>query len=632
MFRRIKYKLLFFFLVLSIGPLSISMYSFYTRTIAILEQRTFDQLKTVRESKRKEIEAYINSIRNRTVYFAAGAPTLTALNDFNQAFNQIGKKTFPADYDLQLKSYYESEFFKNLKLIQPDTFSLEGLYPSNPQTVLLQTQYLVSNKTVFEPNPYNVVHDKYHSMFSTFAKLNGFYDVLLIEDSTGYILYSVNKEIDFATSLLSGAHAESNLGRLFRKVRYSGLKLQAVMSDFEPYLPSGMAPAAFIASPIYDGQKKVGTLAFQISIERINTITTSNKEWREEGLGSTGESYIVGADCKMRTDSRFIIESPKTFFEQTSHTNMTKRDRDLISFYKTTVLFLSVCNESVTRALARMSGTVPVVDYRGVNVLSSHAKLEIPDVDWAILAEIDESEAFMPVNVFARNFAFIFLFVVAIVFFVALFVAHSFTKPVRLLAKATSRLGEGDLYVRVDETSRDEIGLLQMSFNKTVESLREHDKHLIEKQEEITLQAEQLREVNNELTTRNRELDHQKEEAMQKTIIVEQQKEEIAAQADNLHQLNEEITAINNNLEQLVRERTDKLAEQNKLLAEYAFTNAHKLRGPLTRIMGLINVIHIAPTIEEKLFCINLLNEAGKQLDDAVHNIQKLIAEKDNLR
>ena len=607
------------------------MYSFYTRSIASLEQRTFDQLKTVRETKRKEIEAYFNSIRNRTVYFAAGAPTLNALNDFNRAFSEIGKSHLPPDYDAQLKSYYDSEFFKTLKLIQPDTFSMAGLYPSSPQSVLLQTQYLVSNKTVFEPNQYNAIHDKYHSMFSTFAKLNGFYDVLLIEDSTGYILYSVNKEIDFATSLLTGAHAESNLGRLFRKVRYSGLKLQAVMSDFELYLPSAMAPAAFIASPIYDGQKKVGTLAFQISIDRINTITTSNKEWREEGLGSTGESYIVGADCKMRTDSRFIIESPKTFFEQASRINMSKRDRDLIAFYKTTVLFLSVCNESVNQALARMSGTVPVVDYRGVNVLSSHAKLEIPDVDWVILAEMDQSEALMPVNAFARNFTFTFLFVIAIVFFVALFVAHTFTKPVRLLAKATTRLGEGDLHVKVDETSRDEIGLLQTSFNKTVASLREHDKNLLDKQEEILLQAEQLRDVNDELSTRNRELDHQRDEVMIKKVMVEQQKEEIAAQADNLLHLNEEITAINNNLEQIVRERTETLAEQNKLLAEYAFTNAHKLRGPLTRIMGLINVIHIAPTLEEKMLYINLLNEAGKQLDDAVHNIQRLIAEKDKV-
>lgn len=402
------------------------------------------------------------------------------------------------------------------------------------------------------------------------------------------------------------------------------------MSDFESYLPSFLAPAAFLAAPIYENGRKVGTLAFQVPMEKVNTITTSNKEWGEEGLGATGESYIVGSDCKMRTDSRFILESPKAFFEQTSRTNISKHDIDLISFYKTTVLFLTVCNESVTQALGRQSGTIPVVDYRGVKVLSSHAKLEIPDVNWVFLAEIDEAEALMPVQAFARNFTFVVILVIATVFFVSLFVAHTFTKPVRLLAKATKELGDGNLHVKVEETSRDEIGLLESSFNITVAHLRADTQHLLEKQEEITLQAEQLQIMNEELSSKNSELDHQKKELMQKKLIVEQQKEEIAAQADNLMQLYKEITAINNNLEELVRARTEELADQNRRLAEYAFTNAHKLRGPLTRIMGLINIINIAPTVEEKLHYIDLLNKATKQLDEVVHNIQKLVTEKDN--
>jgi HAMP domain-containing protein len=629
MFRKIKYKLLFFFLILSIGPLAFSMYSFYLKSISSLKQRTYDHLKAVREIKRKEIEAYFHLIRNQAVYFAGGALTLNAFNDFNHAFSGLRNHVKSTERPGLLETYYNEEFFGNLRLLHPDTFSLQKLYPSDPRSVLLQTQYLISNKTVFKPNEYNNVHEKYHGLFSSFAKINGFYDVFLIEDSTGYILYSVKKEIDFATSLLSDAHAESNLGRLFRKVRYSGLKYQAVMSDFESYLPSSLAPAAFLAAPIYENSKKVGTLVFQVPIEKVNTITTSNQEWGAEGLGKTGESYIVGADCKMRTDSRFVIESPQTFFEQTGRTDISKHDLDLISFYKTTVLFLTVCNESVTQALGGQSGTIPVVDYRGVKVLSSHAKLEIPDVNWIFLAEIDEAEALMPVQAFARNFALIVALVIAVVFFVALFVAHTIAKPIRLLAKATGELGAGNMYVKVDETSRDELGLLERSFNNSVASLRANTQHLLEHQEEITLQAEQLQIVNEELLSKNQELDHQKEELMEKKVIVEQQKEEITAQAENLMQLYREISEINNNLEQLVRERTEELAYQNKRLAEYAFTNAHKLRGPLTRIMGLINIINIAPTIEEKLVYMDLLNEAGKQLDQIVHTIQKQIADKD---
>ena len=494
----------------------------------------------------------------------------------------------------------------------------------------MQTQYLISNKTAFQANTYNAVHEKYHNAFSTFTKLNGFYDIFLIEDETGFIIYSVTKEIDFATSLLSDAHADSNLGRLFRKVRYSGLKYNATMIDFEPYLPSYLAPAAFMAAPIYDGQRKVGTLVFQIPNTRINDITTSNKEWKEEGLGNTGESYIVGSDCKMRTDSRFIIESPDAFLEQTKKASIDPEELKLINFYRTTILFLTICNESVTRALGQQSGTYPMTDYRGVDVLSSHTALNIPDVNWVFLAEIDKEEALMPVRMFGKNFAFLVIGVMALVFFVSLLVAHTLTRPIRKLARATQELGEGNMHVQVEVTSKDELGLLERSFNKTVEALHLQHTHLLERQEEITLQAEQLALVNKELVTKNEELDYQKGEILQKKSIVEQQKEEITTQAENLMELNREITQINSNLEELVKERTLQLEEQNNVLADYAFTNAHKLRGPLTRIMGLINIIQTAETLEEKLEYIRLLAEAGNQLDQAVHTIQKLIAENEN--
>src|SRR5262245_23974679 len=143
MFRKIKYKLLFFFPILSIGPLAFSMYSFYLKSISSLKQRTYDQLKAVREIKRKEIEAYFNLIRNQAVYFPGGALTLNAFNDLNHAFSELRKEAKSAERPGLLETYYNDEFFGNLRLLHPDTFSLQKLYPSDPRSVLLQTQYLI---------------------------------------------------------------------------------------------------------------------------------------------------------------------------------------------------------------------------------------------------------------------------------------------------------------------------------------------------------------------------------------------------------------------------------------------------------------------------------------------------------
>ena len=63
-------------------------------------------------------------------------------------------------------------------------------------------------------------------------------------------------------------------------------------------------PAAFVASPVFDGDKRIGVLLFELSIHDINDVMTSGAQWEEEeGLGKTGETYIVGADFTMRNDS-----------------------------------------------------------------------------------------------------------------------------------------------------------------------------------------------------------------------------------------------------------------------------------------------------------------------------------------
>ena len=52
-----------------------------------------------------------------------------------------------------------------------------------------------------------------------------------------------------------------------------------------------------------------------------------------------------------------------------------------------------------------------------------------------------------------------------------------------------------------------------------------------------------------------------------------------------------EIESINNNLELLIHERTLQIEDTNKALSEYAFINAHLLRAPLSRIIGLSDLM-----------------------------------------
>ena len=128
-------------------------------------------------------------------------------------------------------------------------------------------------------------------------------------------MYSVFKEVDFATSLVDGPFAESNIANAFNEARHAGHHEFIELEDFEPYHPSYNLHASFISSPIYDGDDLIGVLIFQMPIDRINHVMTSDNRWEDVGLGHTGETYIVGADYKIRNQSRFLIEDYENYFK-----------------------------------------------------------------------------------------------------------------------------------------------------------------------------------------------------------------------------------------------------------------------------------------------------------------------------
>ncbi|MBF0519430.1 MAG: cache domain-containing protein, partial [Nitrospirae bacterium] len=121
-----------------------------------------------------------------------------------------------------------------------------------------------------------------------------YYDMFLVDADSGNIVYTVQKNLDFGTNLKAGPYSDSSLGKAFDIVVKSKEKGFTKIMDYDPYAPSNNAPAGFIAAPIFDGDKKIGVLAFQLPIGRINDIMTNDKDWKGVGLGNTGECYIVG--------------------------------------------------------------------------------------------------------------------------------------------------------------------------------------------------------------------------------------------------------------------------------------------------------------------------------------------------
>jgi len=141
-----------------------------------------------------------------------------------------------------------------------------------------------------------------------------------------------------------------------------------------------------------------------------------------------------------------------------------------------------------------------------------------------------------------------------------------------------------------------------------------------EKNKEIQKQHLKLSEQNDELTALNEEIRSQQEEVMA-------QRDSLAEKNIEIEKINRKMAEVNESLEQIVDKRTKVLKEQNQKLSEYAFINAHKLRAPLARVMGLVNLLLNKPEPKEEPVILNHLKQSSEDLDSVVRSIRDTIHE-----
>ena len=116
----------------------------------------------------------------------------------------------------------------------------------------------------------------------------GYYDIFIVDNASGNVVYTVFKELDFATNLTSGSWAKTALAKAFNTAKNLP-QGKTTLTDFAPIRPLLRSPAGFIATPIYIQGKALGTLIVQVPIEPINAIMQERS-----GMGATGETYLVG--------------------------------------------------------------------------------------------------------------------------------------------------------------------------------------------------------------------------------------------------------------------------------------------------------------------------------------------------
>ena len=375
----LKTKLLVALLSAGLIPLIVGGLVVNQQASNALEQAAFNQLESAREVKRGEIEDYFQTIHDQVLTLSESPTTIFAMNTLKKGFHNqskgvdtLSEAEFKRKHEA-LKGYYRNQFGAEYQNQNDKSVDVSGLMPTDRNEIYRQSRYISENefplgeKDGLDHAPligetYDRVHRKYHPIFRSFLNKFGYYDIFLIDADTGHIVYSVFKELDYATSLLTGPYKDTNFARAFRRAVESGEKNSVVLEDFEPYTPSYEAAASFIASPIFEGNKLTGVLIFQMPVGRINHMMQNLS-----GMGESGETYLIAEDRLMRSQSRF------------------SEDNTIGSF--------KVDTAAVDRIFEGQTGQDIILDYRGTEVLSSYMPIEVEGLKWGLIAEIDKSEA-----------------------------------------------------------------------------------------------------------------------------------------------------------------------------------------------------------------------------------------------
>lgn len=572
-----------------------------------------DQLTSICDIKKKQIEDYFRYIRDQVSTFSEDQMVVKAMAGFRTHFANFNEELEWGEDDLsaaagRLESYYSDTF-------QPEYQSLnQGADPEvagkfgqlDPEAISLQYAYIKDNQNPLgskhladrsnADTSYDRLHEKTHPIIRRYLELFGFYDIFLVDAESGDIVYSVFKELDFGTSLIDGPYANTNFGRCFREAAKSDDPHSIHFVDFEPYWPSYEAPASFIASPIFEGEERIGVMMFQMPVDRINELMSLRS-----GLGETGETYMVGSDYLPRSDSYLDAEN-----------------RSIVNAFRRKSTG-TIQTDPVQRALAGESGVMETTNYLGSSVLSAFAPLKILGKKWAIVADVATEQAYASTSAISEStsaatssmlFWSSVLAVVAalVIAVVAWYSVQSLMKPIdRTIATLQDIAeGEGDLTSRLDESRKDELGQLAHWFN--VFAGRIHDLVAVIADNAVTLNGS-----SNELSSTASNLVDGANQSKAQSATVSAAAEEMSINMRNMAESSDSMS-------QTIRSVAGSIEEMNETIREIA-RNAERsasVAGEASDIVAVSN---------EK---ISALGSSADEIGRVIEVIQD-IAEQTNL-
>lgn len=306
------------------------------------------------------------------------------------------------------------------------------------QTLYLQDKYITNNPNeagkkhlldaASDGSVYSEKHRIYHPFLRDILEEHEYYDIFLVNPK-GDIVFTVFKELDFATNLVNGQWKDTGLAALFKQIKDKPVKGEIVFNDFKPYAPSNNVPAAFIGTAIFDEAGQfAGALIYQMPIGRINNMTQVAKE-----VSESAEVHIVGEDFLLRNDP-----------------NLEDKEDPILKQKMDT--------EPVRLGLDNKKG-ISVSEDEGMVTFASYTPFDAYGSKWVLFVDIFEAEVMKEANALEKLIVMVSLGVLVIMGFITFLYARTLTGPINSLTTSMVGLANRDYATIIPFQNRgDEMG------------------------------------------------------------------------------------------------------------------------------------------------------------------------------
>ena len=450
-----------------------------------LRAAVFERLTGIRQAQSQVLELGLADLRGSMQILSRGDTLTAALKAFNTGFGELSDTDITPEQSKSIIDFYNRRFAEAAE----NGVDVAALMPTSNAARYLQATYTVHPKKAVvvddagDGSAWSAANARYNKYFRDVATGAGFLDVFLI-NAVGDVVYSADKGVELGMNVLTGPYrGEGYLPDAFRKAMASNDVDYVASTDFAEYLPSPQ-PMAWILVPIGPPGRAIGVLAVGYPASIITNLVTDSRGWERAGMGRTGETFVVGPDNLMRSDSRLFLEDPEAYRREVISAGTPPEVADRAIEEGTTVLIQPVGTKATEAARRGETGTLIATNYLGRRALHAYAPLNLKGLDWVIIASLDSGEAFEPESAFGHRLVRATVLVIFVACLAAMLWAKLFVRPIKRLEDGAEKISTGDYDVALPVSSGDEFGDLTVAFNEMSRSLAIKHQLLTQQQQE----------------------------------------------------------------------------------------------------------------------------------------------------